>query len=167
MIQFLFGLIAFFSWGSEAIFDKKCLEKLNPFNALSARYFFVCILVVLTALVFTEIRFPSIQLIPYILFTCFVGSAAIIFFFKALNESSVSLAIAIAKNYFLVTVILSIIFFHEAISLTQIIAVLLILCSVFLLSFDRKEKGFKLGKELFFLYWLNRLGNIFCLISQL
>jgi len=168
MIQFLYALIAFFSWGSEAVFDKKSLEKLNPFNALSVRYFFVFILVILAALIFTEIKFPSTELIPYLLFTCLIGSAAIIFFFKALNEGTVSLSIGIAKNYFLVTIAISVIFFNETLSFSQLAAAALILSSVFILSFDKKEKGIKLEKGVTFaLLTVVGWGAYFALIKPI
>jgi drug/metabolite transporter (DMT)-like permease len=168
VIQFFYALIAFFSWGTEGIFDKKSLEKLNPHNALSVRYFFVFLWVILAAVIFTEIRFPSLELIPYLLFTCLIGSTAIIFFFKSINEGTLSLGIGIAKNYFLVTMVISVIFFQETLSLNQIIAALLILCSLFLLSFDRKEKNLVLGKGVFFaLLTVLGWGAYFALIKPI
>lgn len=168
MFQLIYALIAFFSWGSETVLDKKSLEKLNSLNALSVRYFFVFIWVILAALIFTQINFPSLELIPYLLFTCLVGSAAIIFFFKALDESGVSLPLAIAKNFFIVTIAISIVFFNETLSLTQIFAALMILSSLFLLSFDRKEKGFQLGKGVVFsLLTLVGWGSYFALIKPI
>jgi len=168
MFNFFHALIAFFSWGSEGILDKKSLEKLNPYNALSVRYFFVFLWVILAALIFTEIKFPSVELIPYLLFTCLVGSAAIIFFFKSMNTGTMSLSVGIAKNYFLVTIAISIVFFQETLSFNQIIASLLILSSLFLLSFDRKEKGFQLGKGTFFaLLTLVGWGTYFALIKPI
>jgi drug/metabolite transporter (DMT)-like permease len=144
------------------------MEKLNPYNALNIRYFFVFLWVILTALIFTEIKFPSLELIPYLLFTCMVGSAAIIFFFKSMNAGTVSLSSGIAKNYFLVTIAISVAFFHETLSFNQIIAVLLILCSLFLLSFDRKEKELKLGKGVFFaLLTVLGWGAYFALIKPI
>ena len=80
MFQVLYALISLFVWGSEGIFDKKALNKLNIYNALVLRYSAVFFLVIFAAIIFTEIKFPSIQLIPYFLFTCFIGSTAIIFF---------------------------------------------------------------------------------------
>ena len=167
MIGFFYALIALLSWGTEGIFDKKSLEKLNPFNALSVRYFFVFLWVVIAALIFTEIRFPSNPLIPYFLFTCLIGSAAIIFFFKALNELGVSLSTAIAKNYFLVTIFLSVIFFGESLSFTQGIAVLLILCSIIVLSFDKKEKLALEKGVVFALLTLVGWGSYFALIKPI
>ncbi len=168
MFQFLYALISFFSWGSEGIFDKKSMEKLNPYNALNIRYAFVFIWVILTTIIFSGITLPSFSLIPYILFTCFIGAAAIIFFFKALNEIGVSLPIAIAKNYFLVTIVISIIFFNETLTLMQIIAALMILSSIFVLSFEKKEKKIILSKGVIFsLLTLVGWGAYFALIKPI
>jgi len=156
MIQFLYGLISLFVWGSEGIFDKKSLDKLNIYNALVLRYLIVFFLVIFAALIFTEIKFLPTEMIPYFLFTCLIGSAAIIVFFKSMEQAGVSLATAIAKNYFLVTIAISIIFFQESLSWNQWIAVLLIISSLVLLSFDKKEKNFVLGK-----------GTVFALLTVL
>jgi len=168
MFQFLYALIALTSWGIESIFDKKSLKKLNPCNALSVRYFFVAIWLIITVILFSQLKFPSQELIPYLLFTDLIGAAAIIFFFKAIKETTVSLGLAIAKNYFLVTVAISVLLFNETLSLTQIFAVLLILCSVFLLSFEKKEKKLVLGKGVVFaLLTLVGWGAYFALIKPI
>ena len=168
MIQFLYALISLLSWGTEGIFDKKALEKLNAFNALSVRYFFVFLLVVSAALIFTEIKFISFETLPYFLFTCFVGSIAIIFFFKAMEHTTVSLATAIAKNYFLVTIAISMVFFGESLSLLQWAAVLMIIFSLILLSFERKEKNFALSKgTVFALLTVIGWGSYFALIKPI
>jgi len=168
MFQVLYALISLFVWGSEGIFDKKALNKLNIYNALVLRYSAVFFLVIFAAIIFTEIKFPSIQLIPYFLFTCFIGSTAIIFFFKAMNQAGVSLATAIAKNYFLITIIISMIFFQETLSWNQWIAVLLILSAIFLLAFDKKEKNFGLSKGVVFaLLTVVGWGAYFALIKPI
>lgn len=168
MFQFIYALIVLLFWGSDIILGKKALEKLNPFNALSLRYLFVFPLVIVSALIFTEIKFPSIELLPYLLFTCFIGSAAIIMFFKALAEAGASISTAIAKNYFLVTVAVSIIFLNETLSPIQFIAAFLIVCSIFLLSFERKEEKFVLGKGVVFaLLTLLGWGAYFALIKPI
>ncbi len=168
MFQFLYALLSLVSWGTESIFDKKSLEKLNPCNALSVRYFFVAVWLIITVILFSQLKFPSQELIPYLLFTDLIGAASIIFFFKAIKETSISLGLAIAKNYFLVTIATSIVLFNETLSLIQIVAVLLILCAVFLLSFEKKEKKLVLGKgTVFALLTLFGWGAYFALIKPI
>jgi len=165
MLQFFYALIALLSWGTEGIFDKKSLEKLNPFNALSVRYFFVFLMVVSAAFAFTEIKLIPLGMIPYFLFTCLTGSATIIFFFKAIKESGISLPIAIGKNYFLVTAAISMVFFGETLSLIQGIAMLFIIMSIIVLSFDSKEKMSLSKGTVYSLLTLIGWGAYFALIK--
>ncbi len=168
MIQAMYALISFFSWGAEGIFDKSALKKLKAFNALSIRYFFVFFLVIFAALIFTEIKFLPNTMIPYFLFTCVIGSAAIIFFFKAMEQTTVSLATAIAKNYFLVTIAISVILFNESLSFLQWIAVLMIISALILLSLERKEKKFLIEKgTIFALLTVFGWGTYFALIKPI
>ena len=138
--------MSLFSQSITGVFEKKGLEKLNPFSALIVRYLFGVVLLFLFIPFFTDFVFPSIDFIPYILFTTLIGSAAVIFYYKAVKETKVSLVTAITKNYFLVTIIFSFLFLQETLSLIQIFAVILIVFALLLLSFEKNKLKFKIEK---------------------
>jgi len=60
MFQVLYALISLFVWGSEGIFDKKALNKLNIYNALVLRYSAVFFLVIFAIFFMMYIGIPYI-----------------------------------------------------------------------------------------------------------
>lgn len=143
----LFALLAFVGWGIGDIFGAFSSRKIGGFATL----FWFCFF----SLIITSLYIPfagPVASFPLLVMAFALGLIDIIgtlFYFRALEIGTASLVGAIAGSFGLVTVLISVIIFHEKITAIQLVGIILVAIGVVLASLDiTKLKQRKLNELL-------------------
>jgi len=122
---YLLALIGMICWGISPIFAKSGLNGLNPVVGLSVRTFFAAIVLMAWLLIGGYVQeLKSISLRALILlvleavFAMLIGDLA---YFSALKHGSASIVMLIMACSPVVTIIFSVIYLHEQLTITNII----------------------------------------------
>jgi len=135
----LFGIIALISWGSADAFTKKLTNKVGAYHSVLYRSLFSALILLFASLYFTGTIFPSLNVFFLLLGISFIGYLAYVFYVKGIEAGNVSVISPIAHSSVIVTVLLSLFFFRESITLLQAIAMAVIITGVILISFKYSE----------------------------
>jgi drug/metabolite transporter (DMT)-like permease len=148
LLSIIFGLVAMLGWGVGDIFPALASRKIGALKT----YFWTRIVgLSLASLYFfkTQESFPLELgfILPLVLagILDFIGSVS---FFKGFNLGQVSIVAPVSSSWALITVILSVLFFKERLSLLQAGCVFLIMVGIWLVSLDLK--GLKSNKKIDF-----------------
>jgi drug/metabolite transporter (DMT)-like permease len=136
-IGILFGVFAMFGWGLADFLAAIALKR----GIMSEKlYFFVQLLgiipIVLLATMFLDVPVLSIEIIVLVLLAAFLTLTEYIFLYKAFDIGPVSLAAPLCASYPMLTVIFSVIFLKEILSIDQILLIALVILGVILISLD-------------------------------
>ncbi len=144
------GLLSMIFWGTAIFLAALASRKLGSVLTL----FWMQLFGFLVAIIYFFLNYNSfvftgiLNQIPILIVIAILQVIAYLSFYKGLEKGDVSLVSPIGATWGLVVVILSVIFFKEVLSVTQISAVALIILGVVLLSVNIKdmltEKKFKL-----------------------
>lgn len=128
-------------WGTADFLAAKSSRRIGSIFTL----FWVQIIGFFVAAIYFLINLSSFNLnnIPrFLILLIIIGLLQIIAylaFYNGLEKGQVSLVSPIGSSWGMITVILSVIFFNEALQISQIIAILLIILGIVLISIDIKE----------------------------
>ena len=122
----MFALLSMFGFGISNVLLKKLTPKLDIITLAVSRSIFVTMFLFLTAFAFTDFFVPDTKTILMIAGIGLLGTVAYVALIKAVSLGKVSIIMPITSSYLVITVALSIIFFHESLSLLQIIAIIII-----------------------------------------
>jgi uncharacterized membrane protein len=125
MIWFVLSLSAALFWAGGAILVKKGFENIPPLwnniiNNFLALFIFIPVVLFLSSF---QLNIPTVQIYGVIVAACFLYQ----FFYYSISRGQISLTGTIVAGYPLVTIILSHIFLHERLFLSQYCGVVLIL----------------------------------------
>lgn len=143
-MDFLFGvflaLLSMLFWGLSDVLTKVSLSKSSKWLVLFLGQLFGAFIIFVLAFFLGELgNFFSYGLI-YLLLISLVNFIGFFFFYKAIAKKGVALTSPIINSWAFITVILSIFFYNETISLVQAVAIILILFGIFLITFKKQEK---------------------------
>lgn len=151
MPAILFALISYLGWGSGDIFGTIATRKLGPYSvSLWSNIIWLIILAPIGVLTINELSSRSIFSLVFSFLLGIIGSViAFIAFYEALRIGPVSLVGTIVGSFAALTVILSIVFLGEKITIEQSISILIIFLGVILSSLNFAElmkRKFVLGR---------------------
>ncbi len=135
------GILSMFGWGTADFLAAKSSRNIGYCLTL----FWMQLAGTLVALIYFLLNFHTFKMInvPKSLFLLpvvgLLQTIAYLSFYKGLKEGQVSIVSPIASSWAVVTVILSAIFFKEALIIPQIISIILIISGITLISIDFKE----------------------------
>ncbi len=138
MTAFLWALSAAFVWGVVPLLEKLGLSRSEPFTALFYRCFGVVIgLVLLGIFVIRPHHMKAVdaKTIFVLVLSGFLASfVAQILFYHGLKIGEVSKVLPVAASFPLITFILGVIFFGEALTVAKISGIILITSGIWLLK---------------------------------
>jgi len=121
------------------IFAKIGLQKIDPIIATALRSVIIMVFTMLVALYVTKNINLAKSLTRYeltfIILSSIAGGLSWIFYFMALQKGYTSIVAAIDKSSVLFILIFSILFLHESITLSKVLAIILITIGLLLLIF--------------------------------
>jgi len=134
---YLLALITLLFWGIAPVFGKLGLAKINPYIALAIRSFVISIILIIIVLVrgdIKEIASVNLKSAAFIamegIFASLIGHFA---YYYALKLGETSRVVPIASAFPVITVIVSVIFFAEKITLAKGAGIALIMAGILLL----------------------------------
>ncbi len=129
MISLLIALVSLLAFGSASIFKKRPIREIGVFSALLLNYAFTSILTLAALLAFSSVALPNFEIWLLLLVEIAVGSAAIVAFYKAVEEGDLSLVSPVAKLSVVVTLLISLMFLNEILSPLHLIGSAIIIAS--------------------------------------
>lgn len=134
---FLFALIGMICWGVSPIFAKLGLKDINPLVGLSVRTLFTTVAIFLWMILngsIVELKTIPVKSVLLLITEAFlatlIGDLA---YFAALKQGSASIVMLIMACSPLVTILCSMVFLKERLSLTNSIGAALIIIGIYLL----------------------------------
>lgn len=137
----IFGLLSAIGWGSADLLAANSSRRIGNVITLLWMLIIGCTVATLYFL-FTFSQYDFSKILPNLLLLTLIGllqTIAYLGLYRALEEGKVGIVTPIVGAWALITVILSILIFHESLKSTQVLAVALIMVGVTLLSLDLKE----------------------------
>lgn len=135
------GLISMFGWGVSDFLVAKSSRKigfvLTFFWAQSISFLIILLYFIFNLRTFDFNIVPKFILI--IIISGFLGTISALAFYKSLSIGKVSLVGPITASWAMITVLLSVLFLKEVLTINQIAAIVLIIVGVILISSDLKE----------------------------
>lgn len=135
----IFGLIGMLGFGLANGISKVPITRIGYIKTIFFRGIFVSLLLLAATLLFLpEINFAATYILIAIAIS-FLGYFPLATFFKALEVGKVGIISPIANSSVIFTILFSIIFFKESLTLVQIFSILLIVLGVILISVNFKD----------------------------
>lgn len=131
----LFGLLSMIGYGVGNAISKTPIKKIGSIKSIFYLNAIISIFLFLILLATRQAHFE----IRYILIAAMISFIAYIplfFFYQALKLGKVGIITPIANSSVIFTIILSIIFFKESLSLMQVLAIILIILGIILISIN-------------------------------
>lgn len=141
MLALLFGFVSYFTWGSGVFFEAIAARRLNPYSLVFWSFTLSFIITSLYApFAIDELAGLTFGLLILNVVLALVGIFfGTLFYYGALRIENRALIGTIASSFPIVTVILSVLFLGEKVSLQQIIAIFLVFIGLFLVSINLRE----------------------------
>ncbi|MDD3521055.1 MAG: EamA family transporter [Actinomycetota bacterium] len=134
---YLLAIISMFFWGMAPIFGKLGLEKTNPYIAFAIRCFVIAAIMLIVILIkgdFRELAKVDLKSFAFIslegIFATLIGHFA---YYYALKIGETSKVVPITSAFPLITVVISIMFLSEKLTLYKGSGIILIIAGVLLL----------------------------------
>ncbi len=135
----IFALLAFFGWGVGDIFGTVASRKIGPYSTTIWFIFFQFLIFIVFAPFFLgELKNLTFGFLIINLILGLIAAGASTTFYEAMKEGSASLAGTIVGSFAALTVILSLIFLGERLSLPQSLAILIIFGGMIIALLDFK-----------------------------
>lgn len=142
-IAIILGLIAMVAFGIGNALAKIPLRSMPGKHLIFWRGLFSSIVLFVVFLAMINQTVFSIEYVALMMAIALIGYFGLSFFLKAVNEGEVSLVAPIANSNVVFTVLLSMIFFSEALSSIQIISIVTIIAGIFIVSGNLSFLGSK------------------------
>lgn len=134
-----FGLIAMLGFGLSNAIAKVPIKEIGGEKTILYRNIFISLWLFLALVLFGQNAVFSVQYILIAVFIAIIGYLPLLFFYKALSLGKVGIISPVANSSTIFTVILSIIFFHERISMAQGLSIALIMLGIILVSLNIRD----------------------------
>ncbi len=138
-MEILFGLIAALGFGLSNAISQVPSKKLGAKKTVFYRAIYLSLILFFVLVSFIDSVVLSWKYVLFTLGISFIGYFSLISFFKALKVGKVGIVSPIANSSVVFTILFSLIFFGEVLSLFQIFSVLLILLGIILVSINLKD----------------------------
>ncbi|MCC7569872.1 DMT family transporter [Candidatus Micrarchaeota archaeon] len=135
----LFGIIAMFGYGLSNAMSQPPSKKLGAEKTIFFRNVFISAFLLILVLFFIRESIFSIEYIIIALGISLIGFIPLLTFLKALKVGKVGIISPISNSSVIFTIILSILFFGETLSIEQGISIGVILLGIVLVSLDFKD----------------------------
>ena len=135
----LFGIIAMLGYGLSNAISQVPSKLIGARKTAFYRNVFISILLFAVLLAFPQDITLSLKYIIITLLISLMGYIPLISFYKALNAGKVGIIAPIASSSVIFTVLFSIIFFGEVLSIEQVISIVLIILGIILISLNFKD----------------------------
>jgi len=167
MQAIIFALIAYFAWGTgilfEAIAAKKFDSKSFVFWGMLLGF---CLIILYAPFALSSLKNLTRGLLIINLLVAFLWISGTSIYYEALKQGSPTLVGTIASSFPVVTIILSVIFFHEKINFLQTMAIAIIFLGLIFSSLKRPvDQTADFGNRIN-AFW-NRLAVVFKCINNL
>lgn len=150
MFEFIFALGSLASFGVNGSLVKRAINDVGRHKSITYLYITLVSLLFIGALLLgIPLNFPQELFFEYLL-EIGMGALGVIASFKAIQYGKVSITQPMARIYVLLTIIASIIFLGEQLSIGQIGGSVIIILSAFVLTLDKNMK-FKYEKWMIYL----------------
>lgn len=142
----IFGIVSLLSWGIADLLAKVVIIKFGSLRALFIQQLIGFLIIGAYSFVFLNVPIITVQMMIILIITSIFATFGYIMFYKAMERGNISIISPIVSSWAAITVILSIIFFGEALTLLQSFAIILIFFGIFLTSiiwgdFKKSIKG--------------------------
>ncbi len=145
----VFGLLAMLGYGLSNAFSQIPAKKIGPKRTIFFRGVFISAILLPVLLFYLPTTNFSFAYIPVAFAVSFIGYLPLITFYKALEKGKVGIVAPIANSSVIFTILLSVIFFGEALTAGRLIAIAMILAGIVLISVNprdiRKSQLFKMS----------------------
>ncbi|MBT4209629.1 MAG: DMT family transporter [Candidatus Komeilibacteria bacterium] len=138
-IGILFGFIAMLGFGLGNAIAKVPIQKIGSEKTIFYRNVIISILLFLILIFFGQDAVFSTKYILLAFLIAGIGYIPLLFFYKALNLGKVGVVSPVANSSAIFTVLFSIIFFYETISIDQGLAIAIIILGIILISLNPKD----------------------------
>lgn len=141
MEAIVFALVSYFTWGAGIFFEAIVARRLS---SLSLAFWSLLLSVLVSSLyapfVLNDLRNLTFSLLVFIVFIGLVGLfSGTLVYYEALKKGNRVLVATIASSFPAVTVLISVIFLKERISLNQLVAIIIIFVGIIFSSLELKE----------------------------
>ena len=142
-----FALLTLIGWGVGDIFGTVAIRKIG---SVAANFWWS-----LLGFIFASLYIPWagwIADVKYFIFAILLATTDVLgnlFFYKGLQFGNASLNGTITGSYILITILISVVYFHEALSFKQVLGVILIFSGIILGSLNLSQLGKIKGKGIF------------------
>lgn len=142
-----FGIAAMICWGLSDFFVTKSARGCDPLKAFFWSQLVALGLMLIVFYEFFELPSFSIEVIILLLASGFFTVVANLSFYKSLRQGKVSIVMPIASCWAVVTVILSLIFLGESLTVFKTVGVIIAIVGVLLVSFKWKDIALDVKKH--------------------
>ncbi len=132
------ALLGMVGYGLSNALSKKPSKKLKPWKTTFYRNLFIVIFIGIYFL-YSEEHFVFNKGVFISLFIGALGYIPVLSLFKALSKGKVGVVLPIANSSVLITFLLSVIFYHEAINVPEFIGFIMVLTGLIIFSINLKE----------------------------
>src|SRR3990167_10803540 len=140
MQAILFALISYLGWGTGDIFGTIATRKIGGYSTTLYYLVFQLLIFIPLALFFTsDLKNLTFNIILLNLLLGAIGTVGLIAFYQGLKIANASLVGTISSSFAALTVVLSIIFLKESVSLAQAFSIVLIFIGIVISGLDFKE----------------------------
>ncbi len=154
----LFAIVSFLGWGVADFLAKRVVDRIGALWTLLIMQIIGIIPIFFYSVVFLKIPALSPGMLGILALSSFLLIFAYLLFYKALKHGPVSIVSPIASSASVITILISIVFFAEALVLSQIIAIAAIIIGIIFVSVKWESSKIKLASYGIVLAFLTMLG---------
>lgn len=130
----VFGLIAMLGLGLNNAISRVPVRAIGSTKSVFFRNFFISLMLFIVVLIFFSESNFSLDFVLIAFFISFIGYLPLFTFYKALKVADVGVVAPIGNSAVIFTVLFSVIFFQEVLTITQIFSLFLIVLGIILIS---------------------------------
>jgi uncharacterized membrane protein len=140
----IFAFLAFIGWGTGDLFGTIISRKIGSYSAVFWRTIIgLTIFLLAFPLILNSLNLLNLHVLVILFLLSIVGLAGVLFFYEGLRAGNAPLVGTIGASFAALSAVLSIIFFHETVSVLQLICIAIIIFGIILSSLDFKKISFK------------------------
>ncbi len=135
----IFGIVSLLGWGIADLLAKVVITKFGGIRALFIQQLVGLLFIGAYCFIFLTIPVISFELMILLAVTSIFATFGYVMFYKAMEYGNVSIVSPIVSSWAALTVVLSVVFFSEVLSILQFFSILLIFFGIFLTSIVWKD----------------------------
>lgn len=145
VIAALYALGAAFAWGTSTTFSKMILNKVNAQVSTFYRFLFACLIALPVIFLFgygTSLSAPTGAQFGYLaLIAISTGMVALLIYYKGLTKTPVHISTILELTFPFIAIFLDMLFFKQTLSVSQWLAALVLVFSIYKVTELQKETG--------------------------